>query len=59
MCGKFHVGIQFFVHSKSLLFVLITDDDRFINYMNYSWLKDSPKIDLHKASNCPNYGLFA
>ena len=27
--------------------------------MNYSWLKDSPKIDLHKASNCPNSGLFA
>ena len=24
MCGKFHIRIQFFVHSKSLLFVLIT-----------------------------------
>ena len=24
MCGKFHIRIQFFVHSKSLLFILIS-----------------------------------
>ena len=28
-------------------------DDRFISYMKYNWLKNSRKIGLHKASNCP------
>ena len=28
-------------------------DDRLINYMKYNWLKNSGKIGLHRASNCP------
>ena len=36
------------------IYVICPDyDDRFINYMNHNWLKDSPKIGLHKASNRP------
>ena len=28
-------------------------DDRIVNYRKYNWLKNSGKVGLHKASNCP------
>ena len=28
-------------------------DDRFISCMKFNWLKNSRKIGLHKANNCP------
>ena len=50
MCGKFHIRYNSLC-TQNLCY--LSYDDRFNNCSKYNQLKNSRKIGLHKASNCP------
>ena len=70
MCGKFHIRIQFFVHSKSLLFVLIMMTGSSIAWSIIGW-KIWGKLDftrwvivqlrfvclIHSLHSCANFSF--